>query len=144
LCRPASDGRAQVGGGTPNFVVNNPEMIVEARATMEQQGAAVEADKAWAEGETMDDDALAALLEQDGPAGASERLLERPCDDAIVDVLLELEADPGSVVLAGGLVFDGRGADPVRIRDHDVEDGRALLAPLGGCASREHPFDRHL
>jgi hypothetical protein len=29
---------------------------------MEQQGAADEADKAWAEGETLDDDALAALI----------------------------------------------------------------------------------
>jgi predicted ATPase len=54
--------RSQVGGGTPNFVVDNPQMIAEARAAMEQQGAADEADKAWAEGETLDDDALAALI----------------------------------------------------------------------------------
>lgn len=54
--------RAQVGGGTPNFVVNNDQMIAEARAALEQQGAADEAERAWAEGETLDDDALAALI----------------------------------------------------------------------------------
>ncbi|HEY8921794.1 MAG TPA: hypothetical protein VIN32_04095, partial [Candidatus Limnocylindria bacterium] len=62
LLAAAALRRAQVGGGTPNFVVNNPEMIVEARAAMEQQGAGDEADKGWAEGETLDDDALAALI----------------------------------------------------------------------------------
>jgi hypothetical protein len=54
--------RAQVGGGTPNFVVDNEQMTAEARAALTAQGAADEADSAWAEGETLDDDALAALI----------------------------------------------------------------------------------
>jgi predicted ATPase len=62
LLAAAEHRRAQVGGGTPNFVLNNAEMIVEARAALAEQGAADEADKAWAEGETLDDDALAALI----------------------------------------------------------------------------------
>ena len=37
-------------------------MTAQARAALEQQGGADEADRAWAEGETMDDDALAALI----------------------------------------------------------------------------------
>jgi tetratricopeptide (TPR) repeat protein len=54
--------RAQVGGGTPNFVVDNEQMTAEARAALTAQGAADEADQAWAEGETLDDDGLAALI----------------------------------------------------------------------------------
>ncbi len=54
--------RARVGGGTPNFVVNNEQMTAEARAALAEQGSADEADAAWAEGETLDDDALAALI----------------------------------------------------------------------------------
>ena len=54
--------RAQVGSGTPTFVVETADVIAEARAALEQQGAADEADRAWAEGETLDDDALAALI----------------------------------------------------------------------------------
>jgi hypothetical protein len=58
----AARRRAQVGGGTPNFVVDHDQMTAEARAAVEQQGAAGEADRVWAEGEAMDDDALAALI----------------------------------------------------------------------------------
>jgi predicted ATPase/class 3 adenylate cyclase len=54
--------RAKMGGGTPNFVVNTAEVIAEARAALAAQGLADEADQAWAEGETMDDDALVALI----------------------------------------------------------------------------------
>jgi hypothetical protein len=54
--------RAKVGGGTPNFVVDNNQMTAEARAAMEEQGATDEANVAWAEGETMEDDALVALI----------------------------------------------------------------------------------
>jgi hypothetical protein len=54
--------RAQVGGGTPTFVVNNEEMIAEARAVLAEHGATDEGNRAWAEGETIDDDALVALI----------------------------------------------------------------------------------
>jgi predicted ATPase/class 3 adenylate cyclase len=58
----AAHRRAQVGGGTPNFVVNTPKLIAEARAALTAQGGADAADNAWAEGETMDEAALAALI----------------------------------------------------------------------------------
>ena len=54
--------RAQVGAGTPNFVVDADDVIAKARAALAEQGAADDADKAWAEGETLDDDALVALI----------------------------------------------------------------------------------
>jgi predicted ATPase/class 3 adenylate cyclase len=54
--------RNRVGGGTPNFVVDNEQMTAEARAALAAKGAADEADQAWAEGETLDDDGLAALI----------------------------------------------------------------------------------
>src|SRR6266545_4207559 len=56
LLAAAALRRARVGGGTPNFVVNTDEAIAEARAALAEQGAADEADKAWAEGETLNDD----------------------------------------------------------------------------------------
>jgi tetratricopeptide (TPR) repeat protein len=54
--------RAKMGGGTPNFVVDDHQMDAEARAALAEQGAADEADRAWDEGETLDDDALVALI----------------------------------------------------------------------------------
>jgi predicted ATPase/class 3 adenylate cyclase len=63
LLSAATARRHRVGGGTPNFVVDNEVMTVEARATLEAQGAADEADKAWAEGAILDEDALAALID---------------------------------------------------------------------------------
>ena len=62
LLGAAARRRAQMGGGTPNFVVNFQEMIAEARAALAEQGVADEADRAMAEGETLDDEALAALI----------------------------------------------------------------------------------
>ena len=58
----AAARRAKMGGGTPNFVVNVDVVAAEARAALEQQGAADEADRAWAEGETLSDDELAELI----------------------------------------------------------------------------------
>jgi hypothetical protein len=54
--------REQMGGGTPNFVVNTDDAIAEARASLAAHGAADEADQAWAEGEMLDDDALVAII----------------------------------------------------------------------------------
>jgi len=62
LAGAAAQRRDKMGGATPNFVVNTPEVVAEARAALEQKGAADEADKAWAEGESLDDDALTALI----------------------------------------------------------------------------------
>jgi predicted ATPase/class 3 adenylate cyclase len=62
LLGAAARRRALVGGGTPNFVLVVQEMEAQARAALEEQGATDEADRAWAEGETLDDDALAALI----------------------------------------------------------------------------------
>jgi predicted ATPase/class 3 adenylate cyclase len=61
LLSAAAHRRAQTGGGTPNFVVVGHDVLAETRAALGQEGAA-EADKAWADGETLDDDALAALI----------------------------------------------------------------------------------
>jgi non-specific serine/threonine protein kinase len=58
----AAERRAKMGGGTPNFVVNTDEVIAKARAALAEQGATDEADRAWAEGATLDDDALVALI----------------------------------------------------------------------------------
>jgi hypothetical protein len=58
----AAQRRVKLGGGTPNFVVNTAEVVAEARAALAAQGAADEADQAWAEGEALDDDALVALI----------------------------------------------------------------------------------
>jgi hypothetical protein len=62
LLSAAAQRRAQVGGGTPNFVVNADDVIAEARAALAEQGGADEAESAWAEGETLDDEALVALI----------------------------------------------------------------------------------
>ena len=62
LLAAATRRRAEAGGGTPSFVVNGDALKGEARAALDQRGAMNEADTAWAEGETMDDDALAALI----------------------------------------------------------------------------------
>ena len=62
LLSAAAHRRAQTGGGTPNFVVVSDDLMAEARAALAQQDAADEADRAWAEGETLDDGALAALI----------------------------------------------------------------------------------
>jgi predicted ATPase/class 3 adenylate cyclase len=61
----AAHRRAQVGGSTPNFVVNTGEVIAEARSALAERGAAGEADEAWAEGEALDDDAVVALINGD-------------------------------------------------------------------------------
>jgi predicted ATPase/class 3 adenylate cyclase len=61
----AARRRAQMGGGTPNFVVNTDEQIAAARAALAERGAAGEADDAWAEGEALDDDALVAFINGD-------------------------------------------------------------------------------
>jgi predicted ATPase/class 3 adenylate cyclase len=58
----AAQRRVKLGGGTPNFVVNTAEVVAEARAALTAQGSAEEADRAWADGETLDDDALVALI----------------------------------------------------------------------------------
>ena len=62
LAGGAARRRGQLGGGTPNFVVNMDEVIAEARAALAERGDAGAADQAWAEGESLDDDALAALI----------------------------------------------------------------------------------
>jgi predicted ATPase/class 3 adenylate cyclase len=54
----AARRREAMGGGRPNFVVNAEEVVAEARAAV----SAEEGDRAWAEGEQMDDDALAAII----------------------------------------------------------------------------------
>ena len=58
----AAARRAKMGGGTPNFVVNVDVMAAEARAALGEQGVNDEADRAWAEGELLDDDAAAELI----------------------------------------------------------------------------------
>jgi hypothetical protein len=62
LLSAAAQRRAQIGGGTPNFVVDTDDVIAKARVALLEQGAPDEADKAWAEGEKLDDEALAALI----------------------------------------------------------------------------------
>ena len=62
LAGGAARRRGQLGGGTPNFVVNTAEVVAEARAALAERGDAGAADQAWAEGESLDDDALAALI----------------------------------------------------------------------------------
>jgi predicted ATPase/class 3 adenylate cyclase len=62
LAGAAARRREHLGGGTPNFVVNVDDMAAEARAALAQQGAPDEADRAWAEGELLNDDALVALI----------------------------------------------------------------------------------
>jgi hypothetical protein len=52
----------KLGGGTPNFVVNSAEVIAEAPTALTAKGSAEEADRAWEEGETLDDNALVALI----------------------------------------------------------------------------------
>jgi predicted ATPase/class 3 adenylate cyclase len=58
----AASRRAKMGGGTPNFVVNVDTMAAEAREALAQQGDSNTAERAWAEGEALDDDAAVALI----------------------------------------------------------------------------------
>ena len=64
LAGGAAERRRRLGGGTPNFVVNVDEMAAEARAALAATDGDQSADDAWAEGERLDDDALAALIDR--------------------------------------------------------------------------------
>jgi len=62
LAAASAHRRARMGGGPPNFLTNLEQMVADARAmTLEHDGPGA-ADEAWAQGEGLEDDALAALL----------------------------------------------------------------------------------
>jgi non-specific serine/threonine protein kinase len=72
LAGAAAKRRANMGGGPPAFVVGNvAQIIAEARAALIEQDGPDAADKAFAEGELLDDDALAALLRDADSPGRS-------------------------------------------------------------------------
>jgi hypothetical protein len=48
----------------PNFVANVPELVAEARAALAGTSDPGAADRAWAEGEALDDDALKEIIRQ--------------------------------------------------------------------------------
>ncbi len=54
--------RAKLGGGPPNFLTNIEQIVADARAAVEEQDGPAAVDDARAQGERLDDDALAALL----------------------------------------------------------------------------------
>jgi len=69
LAGAAARRRVDLGGSAPPFIVANAaEIIAEARAAVAEQDGPEAADRAWAEGEVLDEDALEALL-----AGGSGR-----------------------------------------------------------------------
>jgi hypothetical protein len=69
LVGAAAKRRVDLGGSAPPFIVTNgAQIIADARALVVEQDGPEAADEAWAEGETLDDDALATLLAGDSPS----------------------------------------------------------------------------
>jgi hypothetical protein len=57
-----------MGGGPPNFLANIEQIVSEARAAVREHDGPDSVDETWAQGELLDDDALAALLGGSTPA----------------------------------------------------------------------------
>ena len=68
LAAASAKRRATMGGGTPNFVVNVDDVSAEARAALAERDGPRAVDTARAEGERLDEDALAALVMGTPPA----------------------------------------------------------------------------
>jgi predicted ATPase/class 3 adenylate cyclase len=64
LAAASAQRRATLGSGVPNFVTNVPELVAEARAALAATSDPGAADRAWAEGEALDENALKDLIGQ--------------------------------------------------------------------------------
>jgi predicted ATPase/class 3 adenylate cyclase len=62
LAAASARRRATLGGGIPNFVANVPALVAEARAALAATSDPGSADRAWAEGEALDDSALRDII----------------------------------------------------------------------------------
>ena len=64
LAGASTQRRTALGGGAPTFFINREDVVADARrAAIEQFGQAT-ADKAWSEGELLDQDSLIALIRE--------------------------------------------------------------------------------
>ncbi len=68
LAGASAHRRAKMGGGPPNFLANIEQIVAEARVAVRERDGPDSIDDAWAQGELLDDDALAALLGGSTPA----------------------------------------------------------------------------